>query len=106
MEIDTLLSKQIIFIYKELEEIDPCSDEYQNRLKELSTLMDMEIELRKVTEERRDRFIKNILTGSGIVLPLVGAFVGTIITLQFEETGMVTSCAGRKWVDKLLSGKK
>ena len=62
-----------------------------------------EIETEKIDSENRDRLVKNVITvvttGAGIVLTIWG----TKKTFQFEETGSITSTAGRKYLDALLS---
>ena len=62
-----------------------------------------EIETEKIDSENKDRLVKNVITvvttGAGFVLMIWG----TKKTFQFEETGSITSTAGRKYLDALLS---
>ena len=62
-----------------------------------------ELETEKIDSENKDRLVKNVITvvttGAGIVLTIWG----TKKTFQFEETGSITSTAGRKYLDALLS---
>lgn len=64
------------------------------------------IETEKIKSENKDRLVKNVIavvtTGAGIVLTIWG----TKKTFLFEETGSITSTAGRKYLDNLLKFKK
>ena len=53
-------------------------------------------------EEKKDRLIKNILTGAGIIIPLGVTVWGTLKTLKFEEEGTVTTLMGRGFINKLF----
>ena len=64
------------------------------------------LKLKQAKEEKIDRWVKNGLTalsiGSGILLTVWG----TNKTLRFEETGTITTTAGRKFTGKLFSWLK
>lgn len=63
------------------------------------------LKLKQHREEQIDRWVKNGLTllsiGGGILLTIWG----TNKTLRFEETGTITTTAGRKFTGKLFSWK-
>lgn len=62
-------------------------------------------ELKKVKEELIDRWVKNGLTALSIIGGFALTIWGTNKTLRFEETGTVTTTAGRKFTGKLFSWK-
>lgn len=79
-------------------------------------LMDKKIELERVKseqlfreqqlkDEKKDRLVKNIITGAGIVLPLAVTIWGTKVSLKFEEEGTFTTIMGRGFINKLLPKK-
>lgn len=75
--------------------------------KDIHDLNQQEYELKKqqLREEKRDRLVKNIVTGAGIVLPLLVTIWGTVVSLNFEKEGVVTTGAGRGFVNKLFHWK-
>lgn len=75
--------------------------------KDIHDLDQLEYELKKqqLREEKRDRLVKNIMTGAGIVLPLLVTIWGTVVSLNFEKEGVVTTGAGRGFVNKLFHWK-
>lgn len=75
--------------------------------KDIHDLDQLEYELKKqqLREEKRDRLIKNIMTGAGIVLPLFVTIWGTVVSLNFEKEGVVTTGAGRGFINKLFHWK-
>lgn len=103
------------------------SDEYKSLVEGISKLIDRRTEMEKIElefEEKRlareqDKELKQenskfnkVTTVVGIVIP-VAIFVGETIrivwgtnkTLKFEETGTVTTQAGRSFINKLFSKK-
>ena len=64
-----------------------------------------EIKLRELEDEKKDRLIKNCLTGASIVTGLGLTIWGTLKSLKFEETGTVTTIVGRGFINKLLPKK-
>lgn len=61
-----------------------------------------EIESKKVKSENIDRWVKNGLGAIGTIGGIVLTIWGTKKTFQFEETGSITSSAGRKFIDRLF----
>ena len=53
-------------------------------------------------EEKKDRKWKNGISVAGIVVPIVVTVWGTLKTLKFEETGTVTTNAGRSFMNRLF----
>lgn len=127
MNIETLLYDAIETDFEKLadENLDP--DKRKATVAELTALMDraieMEkadydykekvearnsaqmIELQKLEEDKKDRLIKNIISGAGIALPLIVTIWGTKVSLKFEETGSFTTIMGRGFIQKLLPKK-
>ena len=64
-----------------------------------------EIELQKLEEDKKDRIVRNIISGAGVVLPLIVTIWGTKVSLKFEETGSFTTIMGRGFINKLLPKK-
>ena len=124
----TLLRDEFRNEIKELGKLQIGSDEYKiavdgvtkiaDRLIEIDRLnmdfddkvdsreLDKELKLKQMVEEKKDRKIKNaltVLTIGGNVLLVVW---GTIYTIKFEESGTLTTSAGRKFVNKIFSWLK
>ena len=127
MRVKTLLEEEI---QKELEELGKCqidSEEYKTRVDGVTKLTDRLIEFEKVNNdkydkedvrynelklktaelemERKDRKVKNWLTGVSIGTGLLVTIGGTWATFKFEETGTVTSLLGRGFINRLLPKK-
>lgn len=75
--------------------------------KDIHDLDQLEYELKKqqLREDKKDRLVKNIMTGAGIALPLLVTIWGTIVSLNFEKEGVVTTGAGRGFINKLFHWK-
>ena len=61
-----------------------------------------EVESKKMKSENIDRWVKNGLGAIGTIGGIVLTVWGTKKTFQFEETGSITSSAGRKFIDRLF----
>lgn len=81
------------------------TDEYQVRIDGIGKMMDKKLEMKKFEADKRDRLMKNIISCAGIGLPLIVTIWGTIVSLNFEREGVVTTGAGRGFVSKLFSLK-
>ncbi len=75
------------------------------RLREAHQQEDLELKQKQMQEDRRDRLIKNILAGAGIVIPSILTIWGTLKSLEFEKEGTVTTIMGRGFINKLLPKK-
>lgn len=127
MKIETLLYDEIESEFGELKKISVGTEEYDKAVAGISKLVDRALEIEKmkadkeleneklVSEniqkaeelelEKKDRTIKNILTGLGIALPLSATIWGTIKSLEFEKEGTITTIMGRGFITKLLPKK-
>lgn len=84
----------------ELEKLDVESQEkYESRV------ADHELKMKQFKDEKRDRLIKNTLTGVSVIGGFGITIWGTVKSLKFEETGVVTSIMGRGFIQKLLPKK-
>lgn len=123
----TELKTEILDEIKELKSMQVGSDEHKAAVDSVTKLMDRAIELEKLeveTESRdidrvndnyykeqemkankKDRIVKDIINVASIVIPTTLAVWGTFVTLKFEETGTVTTTAGRNFISKLFPKK-
>lgn len=128
MSIQRLLREEIESEFKELSKITPGGDEYRVAVDGITKLMDRAIELekneidrqdridardsenelktRQMEDEKKDRFVKNLLTGVGTIGGLVVTIWGAKKAWKFEETGTVASPVGRSFINKLISFRK
>ena len=128
MSIQRLLREEIESEFKELSKITPGGDEYRVTVDGITKLMDRAIELEKneidrqdridardsenefktkqMEDEKKDRFVKNLLTGVGTIGGLVVTIWGAKKAWKFEETGTVASPVGRSFINKLISFRK
>lgn len=127
MNIQTLLYDEIEEEFEKLRKIEYGSEQYKVTVDGLAKLMDRAIEMEKfdsdcedkaktrkseqlekaqqLAAEKKDRLIKNIISGAGVVLPLLVTIWGTKVSLKFEEEGTITTIMGRAFVNKLLHKK-
>ena len=90
-----LLDKSI-----ELERLDvEAQEKYESRIAE------NELKMKQLKDEKRDRIVKNVLTGVSVVGGFGVTIWGTLKSLKFEEKGVVTSIVGRGFIQKLLPKK-
>ena len=90
-----LLDKSI-----ELERLDAeAQEKYESRIAE------NELKMKQLKDEKRDRIVKNVLTGVSVVGGCGVTSWGTLKSLKFEENGVVTSIVGRGFIQKLLPKK-
>ena len=116
MKIEVMLHEEIETKIEKLKHMEVGSDEYKSAVDSLTKLLDRAIELDKHNvehqekldardDENKDRLIRNILNGLGIVIPAGLTIWGTLKTLKFEETGTVTTMAGRGIINRLFHKK-
>lgn len=129
MSIQTLnlLCSEIEEEFEKLQRMEPGSEQYRATVDGLAKLMATSIEMERfardcedkaetrqseqfekaqqLADDRKDRLIKNIISGAGVILPLLVTIWGTAVSLKFEETGCFTTTIGRGFVNKLLPKK-
>lgn len=86
-----------------LNEID--QNEYEYWEKRESREKENELKLKQIKSERADRIVKNCLTGTSVVGGIALAVWGTLVSLNFEKTGSVTTIAGRGFITNLIPKK-
>lgn len=126
-KLETLLHEEIQEEFEELGKLEVGTDKYNAAVDGLTKLCDRAIELEKLKtetelkqdqqnvdaelraeqlkDERKDRVVKNCLTGAGIVIPTAVTIWGTLKSIKFEETGTITTIMGRGFIQKLLPKK-
>ena len=124
MEIKTLLKGEIQDEMSELNKLAIGSGEYKATVEGVTKLIDRTIELEKIEVdreekgydrrinaeiqdkrlkiERRDKIVGHILTGVSLFTGVTLTVWGTLKSLKFEETGTVTTCAGKNFIGKLF----
>lgn len=116
METRQLLDDRIQDELAYLAGIDASSEEYVKTVDGVTKLLDRAIELEKISiedarkaetidDERKDRIVKNCISVAGIVVPIGVAIWGTVVSINFEKEGTITTLMGRGWINKLLPKK-
>lgn len=128
MSIQRLLREEIESEFKELSKIAPGGEDYKVAVDGITKLMDRAIEMerneidrqdridardsenelktKQIEDEKKDRFVKNLLTGIGTIGGLMVTIWGAKKAWKFEETGTVASPVGRSFINKLISFRK
>ena len=123
MSIQTLLNEEIKNEFEDLKKMELGSETYKTTVDGLTKLVDRaielekidaeqneayenrQVELSKIEDDRKDRWVRNILTGAGIVIPTAVTVWGTIKSINFEKEGTITTIIGRGFIQKLLPKK-
>lgn len=113
MNLKTILDVEIEDRSAKLAKLEPGTKEYTDAVDGLTKIMDRRIKIEELeqaetqnenqlAEERKSRFGKMAVD---IALGLAGIGVtiwGTRATFRFEETGTITTQAGRKIMDRIF----
>ena len=124
MKNETMLHEEIQNEFEELKKIEVGSDKYKTAVDGLTKLMDRAIEIDKLNvgaEERldarnidaelrqeqleadvKDRKVRNTISVLGIVIPTAVTIWGTLKSLKFEESGTITTNAGRNFMNRIF----
>lgn len=123
MSIQTLLNEEIKNEFNDLKKMELGSETYKVTVDGLTKLVDRaielekidveqnenyenrQVELSKIEDDRKDRFVRNVLTGAGIIIPTAVTIWGTIKSINFEKEGTITTIMGRGFIQKLLPKK-
>ena len=127
MSVKNLLNEEIRDEIEVLSKLEVGSDEHKTAADALAKLLDKSIEMEKldlehqekvdnreadqqikmlqIKDERKDRLIKNALTGVSVVGGFALTIWGTIKSIKFEQTGTITTIMGRGFIQKLLPEK-
>lgn len=125
MDIEQMLDEEIRSEFEVLKRLKTGEEEHKTAVDSVVKLMDRKIELKKVEvnaleakatreierdlklqqmqDEKKDRFIKNVMTGAKDAAIIVITSWGTVAAMNFEREGTLTTSAGRKHLNKLLS---
>lgn len=119
MQFDDAITKG----FDKLDDVEVGSEEYIKLSKQLNEMTDRVIEIEKqesddeakrndeqlrlkqMKQEQIDRYIKHGLTAVSVLGGLVLTVWGAKASWRFEETGTVTSTAGRKFINNLFFKK-
>lgn len=127
MRVDTLLDEEICKRIEDLKTIEAGTEQDKVAVDCVTKLMDRKIEMEKVEleyderaesretdaelkvkqmeDEKKDRWIKAILTGLSIGIPACLTYWGTVKSFEFEKEGTITTIMGRGFIQKLLPKK-
>ena len=81
-------------------EIDKLNDSAQDRREARDA--DMEIKQQQLYEDVKDRKVRNGIAIAGIIIPTAVTIWGTLKSLKFEETGTITTNAGRSFISRIF----
>lgn len=85
-------------------EMDKLDLEYQDRFEAREA--ENELKQKEIEDEKKDRKVKNILTGVSVIGGFALTVWGTCKSIKFEETGSFTTIMGRGFIQKLLPKSK
>ena len=127
MSIETKLEMELDKDFDKLDGLEVGTEEHAEASKILLQLLDRKIEMDKIENEMRDkeetrkietelkrkqmdddkkdRLIRNCLTGASIISGIGVTVWGALKSWKFEETGTITSTAGRKFIGNLFAKK-
>lgn len=77
--------------------------EIDNQDKAENRANDYELRMKQMEDDKKDRFIKNVLTGITFAGSVGLAIWGTVTSMKFEKEDSFTSLLGRRWVEKTTS---
>lgn len=121
MSMKQLLRDEIESELGELGKLELGSDEYRKTVEGVTKLIDKTIEidrvemesdeqyekrkietqlkLQQMEDEKKDRRVKNIISGAGVLLPLGVTIWGALKSWEFEKEGTVTTSFGRMFMN-------
>lgn len=127
MSLKTLLDDAITNGFNKLDGMEVGSEEYKTTVDQLTKMTDRVIEIEKfeseednqksnrevdkdlrlkqMKQEQLDRYIKHGLTAVSVIGGIVLTVWGAKASWRFEETGTITSTAGRKFINNLFFKK-
>ena len=73
----------------------------QQRIENEQKLFDNEIKAEQLKSDKRDKAVKNTLTGVSVIGGLGITIWGTIQAIKFEENGSFTSLVGRGFINNI-----
>ena len=125
--IDTMLRDELQREFENLKDMKSGTEEHKVGIDSLTKLLDRAIEMDKLEadvqekaenrevdislkekqmqEDKKDRFVKNCLTVISLIANVGLTIWGSCKSWKFEETGTITSTAGREFMKKLFHMK-
>ena len=120
MNVKTLLDEEIVSEIENLNKVPLGSEEHKIAADALAKLLDKSVEMKKldreyqdkvesreaannlklteIEEEKKDRRVKNILTGVSVVGGFALTIWGTIKSFEFEKDGVITTIMGKGFI--------
>lgn len=128
MNVKAKLEKEIATLLDEMGGMEVGTEEYNKAATDLTKLLDKynemskndydywdrretrekeyEIKEKQMEEDRKDRHVKNWLTGVSVGGAIVLPIVGTIVTLYYDEKGVIpTTKAAQEFIKKFFHFK-
>ena len=106
MNVETLLLNEIGTLFTKLETLEPGSEEYSKVNAELVKLIERAESMEKFhierEENKKDRIIKYGIAIGSTLLEVTVLIWGAKKSWKFEETGTITSTAGRSFMGKIF----
>lgn len=92
------------------------SNNYKVAVDGIGKLLDRQIEIEKINADKelkaeeakidkRDRLVKNVINGVGVIGGFAVTIWGTLKSIEFEKEGTITTIMGRGFINKLLPKK-
>lgn len=124
MTVKNTFIEEIESQFEELGDLELGTEQYEKTVNGIAKLSDQLIELEKLEverekmsdeyaiktaqmeEDRKDRKVKNWLTGAGIVIPAGVAVWGTVKSIRFEKDGVITTLMGKGWINSMITKMK
>ena len=125
--IDTMLRDELQREFENLKDMKSGTEEHKVGVDSLTKLLDRAIEMDKLEadvqekaenrevdvslkekqmqEDKKDRIVKNCLTTVSLIASVGLTIWGSCKSWKFEETGTITSTAGREFMKKLFHMK-
>lgn len=123
MSLENLHGDAIERGFNELDKMEVGSEKYNKTVDQLTKMSDRvikieelklaennqenesKLKLKEMKQEQLDRYIKHGLTAISVVGGIILTVWGAKASWKFEETGTVTSTAGRKFISNLFFKK-
>ena len=80
-------------------EMEKTNSNVENECK----IEEQDLKRQQLEDDKKDRLIRNGLTGVSVIGGLAVTVWGTLKTFKFEETGTITSQAGRQFINKAIN---
>lgn len=110
MTVEKVLYEEVIDDYERLGEMDITSEEYAKAVASANSIVDrlnemdrIKLEREKAKDEKRDRLIKNIITGVSFGIATCVTIWANVDSKRFEMGNTQTTDAGKASTRRLLS---